>query len=163
MLPDAVENLSRQALNEVNLGAHALVRNLVVQTADIGNGALALIDDRLQFRRKLLIRLRLRLRLGLLFFLFWLGLFRRGSLRRFFRLFPAHHNAQNRIHDQRHDRAGKNTPEAVQLFRVEQPHRADGIDRKRGALLFRILFLFLFVHGSPFFARQSIFLDISSN
>ena len=160
MLPHAAEDLGGQTLNKIDLGAHALVGDLVVQTADIGDGALALIDDRLQLRRELFPGLRLRL--GLFFFLLWLGLLRPGGLRRLLRLFSAQHDAQDRVHDQRHDRAGDNAPEAVQLFRVQQPHRADGVDRKRGALLFRVLFLFLFVHDSPFFAKRSIFLDILS-
>ena len=163
VFPDAVEDLRRQPLDEIDLGAYALVRDLVVQTADIGDGALALIDDRLQLRRELFLRLWLRLRFRILFRLLRLGLLRRGSLRRLVRLFAGQHDAQDRIHDRRHDRAGKNPPEGVQLAGVQQPYDANGINRKRGALLFCVLFLFLFVHGIPFSARRSIFLDISSN
>jgi len=40
------------------------------------------------------------------------------NLRRLVRLFAGQHDAQDRIHDRRHDRAGKNPPEGVQLAGV---------------------------------------------
>ena len=111
MLLHAVEDLRGQPLDEVDLGAHALVGDLVVELADLGDGGLALVDDRLQLRREL-VRLRLRLRLGF----GGLGLRRGGG--RFFRrvgLFAAQHDAQDAIYDRRHDGARHDAPEGIEL------------------------------------------------